>query len=93
MLQYHTSEFIAKIPGIFGSNFTYDNIVSVFTEWEFAHYSANHITSLLIVTLHHIDVINYDITWRHGDLFYLLEYVTPTEIFQVGDHKKKHSGI
>ena len=26
------------------------------------------------------------------DLFYLLDYVTPSEIFQIGDRKKKRHG-
>ena len=29
-----------------------------------------------------------NITFK-GDLFYFLDYVTPTEIFQIGDRKKK----
>ena len=32
------------------------------TEWGFAHNSANHIMSLLIMMLCHVDIMNYDIT-------------------------------
>ena len=40
------------------------------------------------------DVVNFDFMDQPSpqvrrDLFYLLDYVTPAEIFQIGDRKKK----
>ena len=52
----------------------------------------NQVETKLSVTLHHFIpniLCGLNLLNIRRDLFYLLDYVTPNEIFQIGDRKKK----